>query len=121
MPQHLPSMSTLIRCELHNLRISPHLRGYHYLAYIIEQVAAAPMRIKNITKDLYPEAAHVFDTDWRAVERNSRTAVTRCWNSPEGRTRLGEIIGHPLLDRPKTAVFIAIVAAYIVRVNIAEL
>lgn len=115
MPKNSPDVTTAVRCTLHSLHIPPHLLGYHYLTYIIEQVASAPMRIKDITKDLYPEAAHTFDTDWRAVERNSRTAILICWSSADGRAYLEELAGHRLPQRPKTAAFIAIVAAYIAR------
>lgn len=102
----------LVRRELCLLRIPPNLRGHYYLAYIVERVAVSPMRVKDITKDLYPEAAHCFDTDWRAVERNSRTAVIACWRDPDGRERLCELAGRQLTERPRTAVFAAIVAAH---------
>ena len=108
------SLSVMIRQELDCLQISPHLRGRHYLAYAIEQVANDPIRVKDITKDLYQDTAHNFDTTWKAVERNIRSAVIACWNSG-GQAILREMTGFQLSERPKTAVFIAIVAEYVMK------
>lgn len=112
MAKLTPELTSLVRRELCLLRIPPNLRGHHYLTYIVERVAVSPIRVKDITKDLYPEAAHCFDTDWRAVERNSRTAITACWRDPDGRERFCELAGRQLAARPRTAVFAAIVAAH---------
>ena len=105
-------LNGLVRQELCLLRIPSNLRGHHYLAYIVERVAVSPMRVEDITKDLYPETSHCFGTDWRAVERSSRTAILACWRNPDGRERLCELAGYQLAERPKTTVFAAIVAAH---------
>lgn len=119
MPENVPTISDMIRWELHCLQISPTLRGHHYLVYAIEQVVNNPLRVKDVTKDLYPDTAHYFETTWQAVERNIRWAVLACWNG-DGRDTLREIAGCQLSVRPKTAVFIAIVAEYVTKLYHAE-
>lgn len=109
-----PNLSDLIRWELHCLHISPTLLGHHYLLYAIEQVVADPLRVKDVTKDLYPDTAHYFDTTWKAVERNIRSAIIACWNS-SGKATLQDIAGFQILERPKSAVFIAVVAEHVAR------
>ena len=109
-----PNVAALIRWELHCLQISPTLLGHHYLLYAVEQVVKDPLRVKDVTKDLYPDTAHNFDTTWKAVERNIRSAVLACWNS-SGRDTLMEIAGIQILERPKSAVFIAIVAEHVTK------
>lgn len=104
------NLQELIRWELYRLHIPPNLRGHHYLAYAIERVVENPMRVKDVTKDLYPDIAHRFSTTWKAVERSIRSAVLTCWNGG-GREALREMA--PLPERPKTAVFIAVVAAHV--------
>ena len=106
------NLSNVIRRELNCLQIPPNLRGHHYLAYAIEQVANDPRRVKGVTKDLYQDTAHNFDTTWKAVERNIRSAVIACWNS-SGQETLREMTGFQLSERPKTAVFIAILAEHV--------
>lgn len=103
------SLEDLARCEIHSLHIPPHLLGYHYLVYAVEQVAADPLRIKGITKDLYREIARYYHRKVSSVERNIRTAIIACWNS-EGKEKLGEMAGYHLTERPSGSVFIAIVA-----------
>lgn len=112
MLEKTPNLSDMIRWELHSLQISPTLRGHHYLVYAIEQVANDPMRVKDVTKDLYPDTAHYFDTTWKAVERNIRSAVLACWNS-EGKEELRRMTGYCLAERPRSAVFIALVAEHV--------
>ena len=112
MPEPASSLSNMIRRELHSLQIPPNLRGHHYLAYAIEQVANDPIRVKDITKDLYQDTAHNFNTTWKAVERGIRSAVVTCWNS-SGQATLRGMTRFQLSERPKTAVFIAIVAEHV--------
>ena len=52
--------------------------------------------------------AKEFNTSWKTVERNIRSAVGMAWrNNPELVCRLA---GRPLTDKPKAAQFIAILA-----------
>ena len=65
-----------------------------------------PRSLCQVTKWLYPETAQRCGTNWRAVERNIRTALRRVWSGT--RPALEEMAGHPLDTMPKPAQFLAI-------------
>ena len=83
----MDTLPEIIKQTLLELHISPHLHGYGYLAYNIEQVVIDPLRIHGVTKDLYQETARQHGTTWQA--------------------------GHHLVERLWATEFIAIVAGYI--------
>lgn len=112
----MDTLSNLINRTLIDLHILPHLNGYKYLSYNIEQVVINPLRIAGVTKDLYRETARLHGTTWQAVERADRTAINVCWDRG-GRERLDEMVGHHLVERPWAIEFIALVADYIRRVH----
>lgn len=116
MPGKKPSLSYLVKCEIHSLRIPPHRLGYQYLIYAVEKVVVNPMLVNGVTKELYRETARHFETSWTAVERNSRTAIRAGWETPEGRSRLCAIIGYQPERCPNTASFIAFVAEYVAEI-----
>ena len=108
MLESTPNLADLIRWELHCLQISPTLLGHHYLLYAVEQVVKDPLRVKDVTKDLYPDTAHNFDTTWKAVERNIRYLSVEAWkNAPE---RLSQMAGVTLCGAPSPARFLSILA-----------
>lgn len=114
-PSENINLSDAIRQELISLHITPKLRGFHYLAYAIEAVAANPQRIRNVNTKLYPEIASHYHTTAGAVEHSIRTAVASCWNRG-GQEKLGQIAGYRLIEPPWATEFISVVAAYIARV-----
>lgn len=116
MPVDMPSLSYLVRREIHSLCIPPHRLGYQYLTYAVEKVVVDPRLVHGVTKDLYRETARHFETSWTAVERNSRTAIRAGWETPEGRSRLCAIIGYQPERCPNTASFIAFVAEYVAEI-----
>ena len=75
MSESSPKLQERIRWELYRLHIPPNLRGHHYLVYAVDQVVGNPLRVKDVTKDLYPDIAHQYNTTWKALERNIRSAV----------------------------------------------
>lgn len=105
-------LTRLIQRELIRLQIFPSILGHHYLVYVIEQVALDPLKIKGITKCLYPEIARDNHTNWHAVERDVRNAIVACWTKG-GREVLDEMAGCHLTQRPSAKEFISIVAVYI--------
>lgn len=111
----MDNLANVVEQTLIDLHIPTRLRGYWYLAYSIEQVAADPMRIQGITKDLYQETARRHGTTWRAVEHADRTAINACWDRG-GREKLDEVVGYHLVERPWATEFIAFVADHIRRV-----
>ena len=59
--------------------ITPNYRGYDYIVLAIELVFENPARLQHVTKELYPEVAKQYHTDWRAVEHSIRIAILRSW------------------------------------------
>jgi two-component system response regulator (stage 0 sporulation protein A) len=74
----------------------------------VEQAAQEPSHLLTITKTLYPNVAQQFQTDWRSVERNIRTAVSAAWAQSPG--RLEQVAGHPFPAKPSAAQVIAVLS-----------
>lgn len=114
LQQTTADMRHLIEDALNCLCIPPSLLGYTYLTYIVWQVAMEPLRIKGLTKQIYPEVARLYGTNAKAVEHDVRTAIHVCW-SRRGKETLDRMAHRRLVQRPRATEFIAIVAQYIKR------
>ena len=86
---------------LHELGIPSHIKGYQYIREGISIIYERPDVIGGITKELYPELAHKFDTTVSRVERAIRHAIEVSWN--RGSWELMEdIFGHSVdIDKAK--------------------
>ena len=86
---------------LHELGIPSHIKGYQYRREGIGIIYERPEVIGGITKELYPELAHKFDTTVSRVERAIRHAIEVSWN--RGSWELMEdIFGHSVdIDKAK--------------------
>ena len=86
---------------LHELGIPSHIKGYQYIREGIGIIYERPEVIGGITKELYPELAHKFDTTVSRVERAIRHAIEVSWN--RGSWELMEdIFGHSVdIDKAK--------------------
>lgn len=86
---------------LHDLGIPSHIKGYQFLRDAVSMVFEKPEMIGGITKELYPELAHKYETTVSRVERAIRHAVEISWN--RGDIDLMEkIFGHSVdIDRAK--------------------
>ena len=112
-------MSTLLSRttqELRRLCIPSYLKGFDYLAYMLEQAVVDRSRLNLITKYLYPDTGYHFGVSPGNVERNARTAIITSWKRG-GQTILEEMAGYPLSKRPTSVEFLSIVADYIRRTN----
>lgn len=109
-------LTNRIKEELRRLCLPGHLRGYHYLVYMLLQVIPDPGRIMLITKNLYPDTGRHFGISAAGVERSIRTSVSKCWNS-EGRNVLEQMACRRLTKYPTSCEFIDIVADYIRRTS----
>ena len=65
---------------LHELGIPSHIKGYQYIREGISIIYERPDVIGGITKELYPELAHKYDTTVSRVERAIRHAIEVSWN-----------------------------------------
>ena len=72
----------------------------------LEIASQKPESLRQVTKWLYPETARRCGTNWKAVERNIRTALHCTWKTSQH--TLEEITGHSFDAAPKPAEFLAI-------------
>ena len=70
--------------------------------------------LEFVTKGLYLEVAARFDrsTNWRAVERNLRTARDQAWEKAD-RNRLNRIAGYVMKTKPSTGEFIDMLCYFV--------
>ena len=82
---------------LFRLGVTSNLKGFLHTAYAVLLCTVQEDRLLLVTKWLYPDIAKKYSTNWRAVERNIRTASATAWrrNLP-----LLERLAHRTLDRP---------------------
>ena len=86
---------------LHELGIPSHIKGYQYIREAIDIIYKRPDVIGGITKELYPELAHKFDTTVSRVERAIRHAIEVSWNRGSW-DLMEEIFGHSVdIDKAK--------------------
>lgn len=97
---------------LRSLSVTGKLLGFHYTAYMIEQVAVDPARVHLITKRLYPETAQKFGTTDTAVERAVRTLIDAIWDRTD-HEMLEHIAGTPLKRPPTNTEFLDMMAEYL--------
>lgn len=97
-----------IRALLMRLGIAMNYKGFNVCTYAVYLVTQAPDRMLFVSKWLYPDVAKRFDTTWRDVERNIRTASKIAWECNPA--LLSELAGYPLTERPKAANFISMLA-----------
>ncbi len=97
---------------LHSLGIPSHIKGYMYIRDGVSLMYNDPSMIGAITKELYPEIAHKYDTTTSRVERAIRHAIEVSWNRGDY-DLMEEIFGHSVdYDRakPTNSEFIATLA-----------
>ena len=86
---------------LHELGIPSHIKGYQYIREGVSIIYERPDVIGGITKELYPELAHKFDTTVSRVERAIRHAIEVSWNRGSW-DLMEEIFGHSVdIDKAK--------------------
>ena len=91
---------------LYQLGITANYTGFFHMAYAVLLCMERPDRLLLVTKWLYPEVAKQYNTNWKAVERNIRTAGCVIWR--ENRPLLEQLARRPLVRRPHTAQLLAI-------------
>lgn len=100
---------------LNNLGIRCNLLGYNYILDALKMIKESPDKLKNITKELYPELARMYRTQPCNIERAIRHAIEHAWNM--GNVELkNKIFGYtisPEKGRPSNGEFLAAVAHYL--------
>ena len=88
-----------------HMGITPNYKGYGYIVSAMRIIFVEPDCLQHVTKELYPEIAKQYQTDWRAVERSVRSALLRSWEREiskivwamgKGTTLCGKISFHSL-------------------------
>ena len=95
---------------LHQLGASSDTNGYFFTAYAVHLAVGQPERLMLVTKWLYPEVARHYDTTWKNVERNIRTAISIIWDTNP--KLLEALVRHPLPRKPKASEFLSVLAAH---------
>ncbi len=82
-------------------------KGYRYLIDSIQMALEDEKKLILFTKTIFSEVAQKYDTDPANVERNIRTLVHQCWNSPY-KEELLKIAPYRLEKKPTVGEFIDI-------------
>ncbi len=82
-------------------------KGYHYLIDSIQMALEDEIKLIMFTKTIFVEVARKYDTEPANVERNIRTLVEQCWNSPY-REELLKFAPYRLEKKPTVGEFIDI-------------
>lgn len=94
---------------LNQLGLTANYTGFFHTAYAVYLSVENPEWLLSVTKWLYPEVAKQYNTSWRAVERNIRTAGNIIWQ--ENGPLLEYLARRPLVQKPKSAQLLAILAS----------
>ena len=98
---------------LNHLGITATYKGFLHTCYAVSLAMESPEYLALVTKRLYPEVAQHFGTSWTCVERNIRTVAQIAWES--NRPALEEMAQYPLLSRPSSSRFLAMLVARLQR------
>ena len=91
---------------LHQLGVSSNYKGFFYAAHAVTLCMQRQERLLSVTKWLYPNVAKHYGTNWRAVERNIRTASAIAWE--RNRPLLEALAQRHLERRPRPTEFLAL-------------
>lgn len=94
---------------LYRLGVTANYKGFFHTASAVALCEEEPERLLLVTKWVYPDVARQYKTNWKAVERNIRTAGVIIWR--ENRRLLEELAGHRLADKPCNAQLLAILSS----------
>ena len=101
-------MEIKIQKLLYSIGLTANYTGYRQMMIALEIASQEPESLCSVTKWLYPETARRCGTNWKAVERNIRTAIRCTWKT--SRNTLEQMAGYSLDIVPKPAQFLAILA-----------
>ena len=99
-------MDMRIQKLLYSIGLTANYAGYRQIMIALEIASQKPESLCQVTKWLYPETARRCGTNWKAVERNIRTALHCTWKISQH--TLEQITGHSFDAAPKPAEFLAI-------------
>ena len=100
---------------LHQLGIGKSYRGYDYILYSLERISHDANSLTCITKILYIDVAHKFQTSSTCVERNIRKVIEVIWkNVEENQFWIKRIFGARYLKtKPSNKEFLELLYEYV--------
>ena len=106
------NLEALVTNIIHEVGVPAHIKGYQYLREAIIMVVKDIDVINQITKSLYPQIAHKFNTTPSRVERAIRHAIEVAWG--RGQQEVVEnIFGYTISavkGKPTNSEFIAMIS-----------
>ena len=100
-------MQALLKQAIVQLRF---YKGYGYIVSAMRIIFVEPDCLQHVTKELYPEIAKQYQTDWRAVERSVRSALLRSWERES--EKFQKLFGLWEKEPPSVAKFLSILYMY---------
>lgn len=94
--------------------------GYSYITYGILLTLKDKSYLEYITKNLYVDIAHNFNTSGSCVERDIRTVVESIWKTDEKELLLEICNGASLTRRPPNRKFFEMMYDYFIKVSSKE-
>lgn len=91
---------------LYRLGVTANYTGFFQTAFAVKLCMEQPERLLLVTKWVYPDVARQYKTNWKAVERNIRTANGVVWE--RSRPYLEKLAGLELLHKPSNTQLLAI-------------
>lgn len=98
---------------LHDVGITPNLKGFRYLRQAVTMVIENEAVIETVTKVIYPGIAKEFKTTPVRAERAIRHAIETSWERDGGET-IRRVFNLPdNIKRPTNSEFIGLAAEYL--------
>ena len=110
---HMDNTTAQVFDLLYRLGVTANYTGFFHTAEAVAMCVERPDRLLMVTKCLYPDVAKRYETNWKAVERNIRTVIAIVRD--KNRVLLEQLACGPLDEKPKTAQFLAILSASVLR------
>lgn len=93
---------------LHELGLTANYIGFKQVAYALQLCKLSPDRLLLVTKCVYPDVAKHYNTSWKSVARNIRTASNIIWR--ENRPLLEKLAHRTLNHQPHAGQLLAILS-----------
>lgn len=106
------SLEVRVTNAIHDVGVPAHIKGYQYVREAIIMTVKNEDVINSVTKTLYPNLSHMFDTTPSRVERAIRHAIEVAWNRGQMEVH-DRIFGYTVNSnkgKPTNSEFIAMIA-----------
>lgn len=96
-----------------SLGIGRQYIGHGITAQAVLMVIEDEQRLLCLKQSIFQPLAVQRDCDWRTIERNIRTVISRAWKLNAG--QLTQMAVYPLLRAPTVTEFLDILSAYVLQ------